>query len=216
MVDHRADDDQGLSFLVNPREDDRWQRPGLIEQARNWLASLRNGASRSGAFSRHDRAEVPFGEWLHTNRLALGLSGIWAGALIAYGIGYFARIGSGAGSVSVLPTLDLVFFIFAILGPIVMVWFAVAMLNRATHLSDAIAGQSESALALAATIDNLNDSVDALSTGTTGRLEQACDRMERARQHGRRHAELLRAAAPHHHGGGMRQQRTQPHQGNQS
>ena len=179
MVDHRADDDQGLNFLVNSGEHNDWPRPGLIDQARNWLSTKLNKPSRPHTHSDAHQVDLPVSEWIHANRFALGLSGIWAGALIAYGIGYFARIGSGEGSVSVLPTLDLVFFIFAILGPIAMVWFAVAMINRATHLSDAIAGQSESALALAATINNLNDSVDALSTGTTGRLEQACDRMER-------------------------------------
>ncbi len=179
MVDHRADDDQGLSFLVNAREQDDWAQPGLLQQARAWLSERFAKRTDRPYVSRNDAPEMSWGDWLHSNRLAVGLSAIWAGALIAYGIGYFARLGSTEGSVSMMPTLDLVFFIFAILGPIAMVWFAVAMLSRAAHLSEAITGQSESALALAATINNLNDSVDALSMGTTGRLEQACDRMER-------------------------------------
>ena len=174
MVDHRADDDQGLNFLGNARETGGWQRPSLLQQARDWVSD-RFGRDET-AFQRSD---TPLSEWLQTNWLPVGLSGIWAGVLIAYGIGYFARLGSVDGGTSMLPTVDLLFFAFAILGPIAMIWFAVAMLNRAAYLSDAIAGQSESALALAATINNLNDSVDALSTGTTGRLEQACDRMER-------------------------------------
>ena len=178
MVDHRADNDQSLSFLVNAREDDGWPRAGLLQHLREWAsdAFARRPAVRSDV---HRHNDTPWSDWLRSNRLALALSCIWAGALVAYGVGYFARLGNVEGSASMLPTLDLVFFTFAILGPIAMIWFAVAMLNRATYLSDAITGQSESALALAATINNLNDSVDALSAGTTGRLEQACDRMER-------------------------------------
>ena len=187
MVDHRADDEQGLRFLVNSGNDEHWGRPGVLDRVREWFDGILSPA-RSGHRSDDDRvganrapAQPGFevSDIFRTNRFAIALSAIWTGVLIAYAIGYFTRLGSDGGGVRVLPTLDLVFFIFAIVGPVVMIWFVVAMLNRAASLSEAISGQSESALALAATINNLNDSVDALTIGTTGRLEQTCDRMER-------------------------------------
>lgn len=179
MVDHRADDDQGLSFLVNSREGDDWPRPGLLVQVREWVAD-RFGPSQKHAYdAKHSKSDLTVGEWVRKNRLAVALSAIWTGVLIAYALGFFIRLNDASDGVRIIPTLDLAFFVFAIVGPVVMIWFVVAMLNRAATLSDAITGQSESALALAATINNLNDSVDALAMGTTGRLEQACDRMER-------------------------------------
>ncbi|MEM7210505.1 MAG: hypothetical protein AAF479_01230 [Pseudomonadota bacterium] len=187
MVDHRADDERGLRFLVNSGGEDRWDNRGILDRVRDWADSLssgdrphpRNDGDAKTSLDNRSGGNRFFGDIFGTNRLAVALSAIWTGVLVAYAIGYFTRLGAADEGVRVLPTLDLVFFVFAIVGPLVMIWFAVAMLNRAAVLSESITGQSESALALAATIDNLNDSVDALTSGTTGRLEQACDRMER-------------------------------------
>lgn len=179
MVDHRADDDKGLSFLVNARENRPWQRPGLLEQAREWLSDMFSPSQKDTYRTDHGNSDLTVAEWIRKNRLAVALSAIWTGVLFAYALGFFIRLNDASDGVRIVPTLDLAFFIFAIVGPVVMIWFVVAMLNRAAALSEAITGQSESALALAATINNLNDSVDALAMNTTGRLEQACDRMER-------------------------------------
>ena len=110
-------------------------------------------------------------------KIAIGVSVIWVLAVFAYGLGYVARLDATEAG-RTLPTLDFMFLVFAVAGPLAMIWIVVTLLRRAEILSDTISAQGESALALAATIVNLNDSIDAMSEGTQGRLIQACDRME--------------------------------------
>lgn len=119
--------------------------------------------------------------WLLENKLPLAVSFLWILVLGAYGVGYFARLDAESSS-RLLPTADILFFAFAVAGPVAMIWIVVFMLNRAERLTSAITDQSESALALATTISTLNDSVDALAAGTTARMEEACARMERDTQ----------------------------------
>ncbi|MEM9062510.1 MAG: hypothetical protein AAGD13_18770 [Pseudomonadota bacterium] len=160
------------------REDDAtWTRSGIGDRISDWVSRARAAflpQSSSASRGLNGRSDTPA-----TSRLALVVTLLWVAALGAYAVGYFVRLGESEGAIRSLPTLDLLFFAFAILGPVAMLWIVVSILNRAERLSEAITGQSESALVLAATIGNLNDSVDALASNTTGRLEQACDRMER-------------------------------------
>ncbi|MEM7684840.1 MAG: hypothetical protein AAF293_08435 [Pseudomonadota bacterium] len=177
MVDHRADDDRSLRSLLGQGTKDGWAGATLITRISDWFARLWGAPDHRQASTAAFHRRGP--DQSSASRLALVVSALWVAALAAYGVGYFTRLGTGEGAVRSLPTLDLIFFAFAIIGPVAMLWVVVALLNRAERLSDAISGQSESALALASTINNLNDSVDALASNTTGRLEQACDRMER-------------------------------------
>ncbi|MEM1298051.1 MAG: hypothetical protein AAGH68_02135 [Pseudomonadota bacterium] len=110
-------------------------------------------------------------------RIAIVASVVWILAVFAYGMGYLARLETGAGTQS-LVTLELMFFAFAVVGPVAMLWIVVTLLRRAENLSDNIAAQGESALALAATVANLNDSIDQLSAATQGRLVRASERVE--------------------------------------
>ncbi|MFK7942916.1 MAG: hypothetical protein AB8B85_08415, partial [Paracoccaceae bacterium] len=111
-------------------------------------------------------------------RASLIASVVWVLAVFAYGIGYLAEL-DAVDTTRKLPTLDFMFLAFAIAGPLAMLWIVVALLSKAEMLSENIGAQGESALALAATVANLNDSIDALSAATQGRLIEACDRMER-------------------------------------
>lgn len=112
------------------------------------------------------------------NRIAVVASVIWVLAVASYAIGYVDQLGTGEGT-RTLPTLDLMLFVFAIAGPLAMLWIVVVLLNRTAALSDSIAAQSDSALALATTLAALNDSIDVLSESTHGKLAEAAERMER-------------------------------------
>lgn len=112
------------------------------------------------------------------NRIAVIASAIWVLAVGAYGVGYLAQLETGAGS-RALPTLDFMLFVFAVVGPLAMLWIVVVLLNRTAELSDSIVAQGESALVLAESVANLNASIDELSDGTRGRLSTALDRMDR-------------------------------------
>lgn len=176
MVDHRADEDRDFRVYVDPQDDRGLSWSETFDRIKAWLFErpiLPNVPS--GSASKHTKPLIA----TTPRRIALGISGLWALILGTYGLGYFLRLDAVDGSTRFLPTLDFLFFAFAIAGPIAMVWVVVLLLERAAALANSIEAQSESALALAATLANLNDSVDALSAGTTGRLEQACDRMER-------------------------------------
>lgn len=99
---------------------------------------------------------------------------VWLAALGAYAVGFYNRMAAApedAGTTSLLPTLDLLFFAFAVAGPLAMLWIVVVALGRADRFSNALTAQGDSALALAATIVNLNDSVEQLGAGIEARLE---------------------------------------------
>ena len=178
MVDHRADDDQGFKVFADGGRDRGRSFGEMWHDLKEWLFARPVVAARQQR--RQYQAGDPSGApGMGLRRVALVASLIWLLALGAYGIGYYFRLDGVEGGTRMLPTLDLLFFAFAVAGPIAMLWVVVVMLDRAERLTASIDGQSESALALAATLANLNESVDALSAGTTGRLEQACDRMER-------------------------------------
>lgn len=143
-------------------------------KARGWVDGLLDNGARN--------ATAPTaGFWsdrVRTGRLAIGICLVWVSILAAYGFGFFSEASAVQGGVNAIPTLNLLFFAFAVIGPIVMIWFVAAMMNRAEQLSEVITGQSESVLALAATINNLNDSLDEMSSVTSGRMALACNRME--------------------------------------
>lgn len=178
MVDHRTEDDGDFRLFVNTNADEQVTWAERIARARAWLfeaRSIRKIQDRSAGFLSGSADS----EFSGTTRIALIATVVWVLALGAYGLGFYFRLDSGQAGARVLPTMDLLFFAFAIAGPVAMLWIVVTMLARTAQLTSSIADQTDSALTLAATLTNLNESIDALSAGTTGRLEQACDRMER-------------------------------------
>ena len=138
---------------------------GVVSRATDWLTT-QFGARRGDG---------------RDYRLPIIISGIWLMALGAYAIGYFERLAAdaAAGTARALPTLDLLFFAFAAAGPVLMLWMVVLLQVRAARLSDALSAQSESALALATTIAGLHEAVEALRDGTTVRIAEAADAVER-------------------------------------
>lgn len=174
MVDHRAEDHGSFSLLTGSGASQPWEFPGSLAKARGWVGGLLDNGAR-------DAITPTAGFWsdrVRTGRLAIGICLIWVSILAAYGFGFFSQASAVQGGVNAIPTLNLLFFAFAVIGPVVMIWFVAAMMNRAEQLSEVITGQSESVLALAATINNLNDSLDEMSSFTSGRMAQACNRME--------------------------------------
>lgn len=114
-------------------------------------------------------------------RLPVIVTGVWLMALGAYAVGYFDRLGAeaAAGASRALPTLDLLFFAFAAVGPVLMLWMVVLLQARSARLSDAMTAQSESALALAATVASLHEAVETLSAGTRDKISDAATVLER-------------------------------------
>ncbi|MEM7423027.1 MAG: hypothetical protein AAF334_04835 [Pseudomonadota bacterium] len=163
MVDHRADKEMGPAFSLS---ETFVRLPGS-----GWLSGIFN-SRRSRPLAGGLRSH------LSTHRIAIGVSILWLVIVAAYAAGYLLKVGELGDVAHAMPTLDLLFFAFAISGPISMIMIASMMMDRAARLADAITGQSDTALTLATTIVNLQDSVDALSVSTTERLDRACARME--------------------------------------
>ena len=115
--------------------------------------------------------------WVNRNALPLGISAFWLVALGAYAVGYLNRM-QAAGAGTFLPTLELMFLCFAVTGPIAMVWVVTGLLRRTERLSDTVADQNETVLALATSVSALAESMDLVSDATAGRLDAACKRME--------------------------------------
>ena len=179
MVDHRADDDHGFKVFSASEDTGRRSLGEIWNDTREWLFGRPVVQSRRRTYSSDRNSGPGHIQQLGLKRVATWVTILWVLVLGAYGFGYYFRLEGGDSGARLLPTIDLLFFAFAVAGPIAMLWIVVTMLDRTTQLTATIEAQSESALALAATLANLNESVDALSAGTTGRLEQACDRMER-------------------------------------
>ena len=172
MVDDRAESRGAYGSIQ--RWGESW-RSALSDRLAGWFAPRR---PRSGA-RRHKRVEGDARDgWLTAHRVPLGLSAVWLGALGVYAAGYADRIGD-AGVVRAFPALDLLFFAFAAIGPVAMLWMVWLLQARAQRLTEAVAAQSESALAVAATLANLHDAVDSLAENTTARLADASARVER-------------------------------------
>ena len=79
---------------------------------------------------------------------------------------------------------------------------------------EVIADQNETVLALATSVANLADNVDAVTAGTTGRLESACRSMERDSAHSVKQldARLDHGVQPHgRHGTATGHGRPEPH-----
>ncbi len=131
------------------------------------------GADYGAGYARDTRAG-----WLAEHRLPLAISAIWLGGLGIYAAGYAARMNDLGGGPA-FPALDLLFFAFAAIGPVAMLWMVWLLQARAARLTEAVGAQSESALAVAATLANLHDAVDGLAENTTARLADASARVER-------------------------------------
>lgn len=174
MVDHRADRNIGMTFSLN----ETFGRSGLFARASDWVAGRGNaGFKEPGHVVRNAPGEIA--RWLGAHRIAVAVSAIWFCTVTAYAVGFVGQFGVGDDAPRAMRTLDLLFLSFATFGPIAMIWLVALMLDRTARLADAIGGQSDTALALAATISNLQESLDAQSSGTIERLDRACDRMER-------------------------------------
>lgn len=171
MVDERADAPSTLGY--GRPGGDGWRvgtTARMGESVAGWVQS------RVGALF----APGPGGEGV-SYRLPVAVTGIWLMALGAYAIGYFERLGAEAeaGVPRALPTMDLLFFAFAVVGPVLMLWLVFLLQARAAKVTEALTAQSESALALAATVAGLHEAVETLSAGTTGRIAEAASVVER-------------------------------------
>ena len=144
----------------------------LIGQVSDWAGSFVSGLapSQQGLAGAH--------RWARENRVPLSISVLWVVALGAYAIGYVNRLHEQTGS-GMLPALDLVFLAFSIVGPVAMVWVVSGLLHRTERLTDTIADQNETVLALATSVATLAANLDTVSANTAGRLDTACNRMEK-------------------------------------
>jgi hypothetical protein len=163
MVDQPAEAASALGFT---RTRARRRRAGPLTGATDWLTSL----------------AAPDAEaWGRPLFVPVVVTGVWLMALGAYAVGYFERLSAdaAAGATRALPTLDLLFFAFAAAGPVLMLWMVVLLQTRAARLSEALNAQSESALALAATVAGLYEAVESLRESTTARIADAAAAVER-------------------------------------
>ena len=166
MVDHRADADDGYE-LFRQEEPDHvgWPQPTWRERLNDWFAVR----PRLFGVVRLPRTWSAY-------RVPFLLSLLWLVLMVAYSIGYlgvFSAAGAPAGS-----KVELVFFVVALTGPLAVLWIAAVMIRRASMLSEAIVGQSDTALALAATISNLQESVDDLGEQVSERLNRSLEGLE--------------------------------------
>lgn len=165
MVDHHAGSPSAIGFARHDNGSGHGGPPGPIARASDFLKALFSSDSEGTG---------------RLYRLPIIVTGVWLMALGAYAIGYFDRLGAGLadGTVRALPTLDLLFFAFAAIGPVLMLWMVVLLQARSARLSDAMNAQSESALALAATVASLHEAVETLSAGTRGKIADAAAVLE--------------------------------------
>lgn len=173
MVDHRADGHRSLAYIG---ERPGW-RSGLLDRVIGSIDGVVGWLTGRGGGQAGDDDG-----WTRSLRLPLAITAVWLIALGAYGAGYLARTGTETGVTRALPTLDLLFFAFAVAGPLAMLWMVVLLHARSARLSEALATQSESALALAATVATLNEAVDRVTAGATDRLDDTTARVERDAQ----------------------------------
>jgi hypothetical protein len=179
MVDDRAESRRTFVY-PEPRADgwraQNWQadtwRTWLGDRLADWFAPGRE---------RHDAPDdgEPREGWLSAHRLPLAMTAIWLGGLGIYAAGYAGRMGDPGAAGRAFPALDLLFFAFAAIGPVAMLWMVWLLQARAARLTEAVGAQSESALAVAATLANLHDAVESLAENTTARLADASARVER-------------------------------------
>lgn len=93
-------------------------------------------------------------------RLAILASLIWLTCLAAYGYGYFSLF-DGQGQVSSpTPTMNLLLFAFAAIGPLTMIWAAALTIGRASGLGQDLKLQAEAARRLTREVSDLKTTVD--------------------------------------------------------
>ena len=170
MVEDRAEG-RG-TFGYTDGRGDGW-RFALADRLADWFAPRRDGEDAY-------RAERDGREgWLTAHRAPLAMTAVWIGGLGIYAAGYAERMGDLGAVGRGFPALDLLFFAFAAIGPVAMLWMVWLLQARAARLTEAVGAQSESALAVAATLANLHDAVESLAENTTARLADASARVER-------------------------------------
>lgn len=97
--------------------------------------------------------------WLGENKLPVLLSLIWIVALVGYAVGYFSLY-EIEGAASPPPTMNLLFFAFALAGPLAMIWGGTLIASRAGGLSAKLREQSDAARELAAELTDLKTAID--------------------------------------------------------
>lgn len=83
------------------------------------------------------------GVWITAHRLPLLLSGIWVGALGAYAIGFMSLYDPAGNAIDTPVLLNLLFFCFALIGPLAMLWASVLISSRSAGLAERVREQSE-------------------------------------------------------------------------
>ena len=166
MVEHRADHSPGLHIFGSSEDDAGWPRSSVREQLNDWMA-MRPRLFRPGELDR----------LVGIYRWPLILSAAWLLLVVAYGIGFFGTRSAGDAP-SPLASMEMVVFFVSALGPLAVLWITAILVRRIARLGDVIAGQSDTALALAATVANLQDSVDDLADASAVRMDASLRNME--------------------------------------
>ena len=170
MVDERAESRGTFGFSQAPTEGWRF---AIADRLADWFEPRRVWRDSHGSDD-----GVREG-WLTAHRAPLAMTAVWLGGLGIYAAGYAERMGDPGAVGRAFPALDLLFFAFAAIGPVAMLWMVWLLQARAARLTEAVGAQSESALAVAATLANLHDAVESLAENTTARLADASARVER-------------------------------------
>ncbi|MBY8974335.1 hypothetical protein KHP62_00855 [Rhodobacteraceae bacterium NNCM2] len=87
-------------------------------------------------------------DWIKTNWVPVLISIFWLVALGAYGAGFLSLYDPAGEAVQTPPLLNLLFFCFALFGPLCMIWGVVLIANRSAGLADRVRVQSEVAAKL--------------------------------------------------------------------
>ncbi|MEL6479153.1 MAG: hypothetical protein AAFR17_17625, partial [Pseudomonadota bacterium] len=93
-------------------------------------------------------------------RLAIFFSLFWIACLAGYGYGYFSLFETDGGVAPPPPTMNLLLFAFAAIGPLTMIWGAAIIVGRAGGISQSLQEQSEAARRLTAELADLRSTVD--------------------------------------------------------
>ncbi|MEM7178707.1 MAG: hypothetical protein AAF503_13505 [Pseudomonadota bacterium] len=87
-------------------------------------------------------------DWLWSNRIPVLISLFWLVGLGAYGAGFLSLYNPSGEAVQTPPLLNLLFFCFALFGPLCMIWGVVLIANRSAGLAERVRVQSEVAAKL--------------------------------------------------------------------
>ncbi|MEM9371618.1 MAG: hypothetical protein AAGA26_10725, partial [Pseudomonadota bacterium] len=101
---------------------------------------------------------LPVSPWVERHKWPLILSGVWIAALGAYSVGFLSLYDPAGGAIETPLLLNLLFFCFALFGPLAMLWASILVSDRSAGLADRVREQS----AVAARLGEKLGAVEAL------------------------------------------------------